>query len=94
MTGATPISTPMEPNTHLSVSDCPASYNSNKEFVLEYKRIIGALLYLANLTRPGSESSVRNPSNWVHISAPAVLLRAGILGALLRQPCPPHTIQL
>eukprot|EP00961_Rhodomonas_salina_P206119 2782318-Rhodomonas_salina.1 len=41
MTGATPISTPMEPNAHLTVADCPSDYNCNKEFVREYQRSIG-----------------------------------------------------
>eukprot|EP00961_Rhodomonas_salina_P244789 3308287-Rhodomonas_salina.1 len=65
MTGATPISTPMEPNTHLSVSDCPSAYNHNKEFVLEYQQIIGALLYLANLTRPDLAHSVNQCSKFM-----------------------------
>eukprot|EP00961_Rhodomonas_salina_P197208 2661677-Rhodomonas_salina.2 len=55
----------MEPNTHLSVSDCPASYNSNKEFVREYQRIISTLLYLANLTRPDLAHSVNQCSKFM-----------------------------
>eukprot|EP00961_Rhodomonas_salina_P304023 3941452-Rhodomonas_salina.2 len=74
-TGATPISTPMEPNTHLSVSDCPASYNHNKEFVLEYQLIIGALLYLANLTRPDLEHSINQCSKFMSNPGPSHMIQ-------------------
>eukprot|EP00961_Rhodomonas_salina_P111336 1497977-Rhodomonas_salina.1 len=62
MTGATPISTPMELNTHLTVADCPSDFKCNKEFVSKYQRIFGALMYLANLTRPDLAHSVNQCS--------------------------------
>eukprot|EP00961_Rhodomonas_salina_P155877 2098894-Rhodomonas_salina.1 len=79
MTGATPISNPMEPNTHLSVSDCPASYNCNKEFVLEYQQIIGPLLYLANLTRPDLAHSVNQCSKFMSNPGPSHMIAARVI---------------
>eukprot|EP00961_Rhodomonas_salina_P123948 1670503-Rhodomonas_salina.1 len=52
MTGATPVSTPMEANTHLTSADLPAPEQSNKVFQREYQRIIGSLMYMATFMRP------------------------------------------
>eukprot|EP00961_Rhodomonas_salina_P181165 2445138-Rhodomonas_salina.1 len=52
MTGATPVSTPMEANTHLTSADSPAPEQINKAFRREYQRIIGSLMYIATFTRP------------------------------------------
>eukprot|EP00961_Rhodomonas_salina_P199591 2692058-Rhodomonas_salina.1 len=76
MTGATPISTPMEQNTHLTVADCPSDFNRNKEFVREYQRIIGALMYLANLTRPDLAHSVNQCSKFMSNPGPSHMVAA------------------
>eukprot|EP00961_Rhodomonas_salina_P156699 2110120-Rhodomonas_salina.1 len=79
MTGATPMSTPIEPNTHLSVSDCPDSCNSNKEFVLEYQQIIGTLLYLANFTQPDLAHRVNQCSKFMLNPGPSNMIAARLI---------------
>eukprot|EP00961_Rhodomonas_salina_P277349 3748006-Rhodomonas_salina.1 len=66
----------MEPNTHLSVSDYPASYNCNKEFVREYEQIIGTLLYLANLMQPDLVHSVNQCSKFMSNPGPFHMIAA------------------
>lgn len=41
MTGATPVSTPMEANTHLSASDSQPAHKLDRKFRREYQRIVG-----------------------------------------------------
>eukprot|EP00961_Rhodomonas_salina_P178060 2401394-Rhodomonas_salina.2 len=58
MTGATPVLTPMEANTHLTGSDCQPPHLINKQFQCEYQRIIGSLCYMCTFTRQDLEHSV------------------------------------
>ena len=64
MTGANPVTTPMEPNTHLSRKDCPPPEKANKQFKREYQRIIRALMYLS-FTRPDLAHSVNQCSKFM-----------------------------
>eukprot|EP00961_Rhodomonas_salina_P105789 1424270-Rhodomonas_salina.4 len=44
MTGATPVATPMEANTHLMSEDCLPPGKIDKQFRCEYQRIVGFML--------------------------------------------------
>ena len=80
MTGVNPVTTPMEPNTHLTREDCPPPDKQNKAFKREYQRIIGALMYLL-FTRPDLAHSVNQCSRFmsnpgvVHMNAAKRILR-------------------
>eukprot|EP00961_Rhodomonas_salina_P291375 3931950-Rhodomonas_salina.1 len=62
MTGATPVATPMEANTHLTREDCPPPGKVDKQFRLEYQRIVGSLMYLSCFTRPDLAHAVNQCS--------------------------------
>eukprot|EP00961_Rhodomonas_salina_P238511 3223678-Rhodomonas_salina.1 len=86
MTGATPVSMPMEPNTHLTVADCPQPYKRNKEFIREYQGIIGVLMYLANLMRPDLAHSVNQCSKFMLNSGPSHMIATSRILKYLAQP--------
>eukprot|EP00961_Rhodomonas_salina_P077992 1047396-Rhodomonas_salina.1 len=66
MTGATPVSTPMEANIHLTSADSPAPEQINKTFQREYQRIIGSLMYrdMATFMRPDLAFAVNQCSRY------------------------------
>eukprot|EP00961_Rhodomonas_salina_P159764 2151819-Rhodomonas_salina.2 len=70
MTGATPVSTPMEANTHLTSADCPPPHKVDKQFKREYQRIVGSLMYLLCFTRPDLAFSVNQCSRFMSNPGP------------------------
>ena len=75
MTGATPVTTPMEPNTHLTRADCPSDDKVDKLFKREYQRNIGALMYLS-FTRPDLAHSVNQCSRFMSNPGPSHMVAA------------------
>eukprot|EP00961_Rhodomonas_salina_P133513 1796506-Rhodomonas_salina.1 len=63
MTGAAPVNTPMEPNSHLRRSDCPPLHKIDKKFLREYQQLVGGsdVPQGAHSSRPGpfSESVLK-----------------------------------
>ena len=76
MTGATPVSTPMEANTHLSSADCPPPHKVDKQFKREYQRIVGSLMYLLCFTRPDLAFSVNQCSRFMSNPGPSHMAAA------------------
>jgi hypothetical protein len=52
MTGCNPISTPADPNSHLTLMDCPKKSNKEPIDSTFFRGGIGGLLYVARMTRP------------------------------------------
>eukprot|EP00961_Rhodomonas_salina_P226837 3066961-Rhodomonas_salina.1 len=73
MTGANQVSTPLEPNTHLTRDDCPAPGQVNKQFRCEYQRIVWSLMYLAaaSFTRPDLAHAVNQCSRFMANPGPS-----------------------
>eukprot|EP00961_Rhodomonas_salina_P203744 2749096-Rhodomonas_salina.1 len=76
MTGATPVSTPMEANTHLSASDSPPAHKLDRKFRREYQRIVGSLMYLARFTRPDLALAVNQCSRFMSNPGPSHMIAA------------------
>eukprot|EP00961_Rhodomonas_salina_P207194 2796509-Rhodomonas_salina.1 len=71
MTGATPVATPMEANTHLTREDCPTPGKIDKQFRREYQRIVGSLMYLSGFTRPDIAHAVNQCSRFMSNPGPS-----------------------
>jgi len=82
MADCKPLSTPMEPNLHLSRSQCPQTTQEVDQMRhTPYLAAVGALMYLATTTRPdiaytvGSLARFNSNPGWVHWLAVKHLMR-------------------
>eukprot|EP00961_Rhodomonas_salina_P008343 113523-Rhodomonas_salina.1 len=76
MTGATPVSTPMEANTHLSASDSQPAHKLDRKFRREYQRIVGLLMYLATFARQDLAFAVNQCSRFMLNPGPSHMIAA------------------
>ena len=76
-----PVSTPCEPNMHLSDADCPSLADRNPEVVRNYQMLVGALMYLTCFTRGDCSFAVNQCARFMsnpgpsHIAAAKRVLR-------------------
>jgi hypothetical protein len=76
-----PISTPCEPNMHLTDADCPKLEDRDPEVVRNYQMLIGALMYLTCFTRGDCSFAVNQCARFMsnpgpsHVAAARRILR-------------------
>ena len=81
MADCRPVSTPCEPNMHLTDADCPPLHQRNPEVVRNYQMCIGALMYLTCFTRGDCSFAVNQCARFMsnpgptHIAAARRILR-------------------
>ncbi|TFY74098.1 hypothetical protein EWM64_g9914 [Hericium alpestre] len=62
---AHPVSTPLDPNVHLTHADCPSDDASRAEMsIIPYRELIGSLMYLAIGSRPDIAHAVQHLSQF------------------------------
>ena len=81
MADCRPVSTPCEPNMHLTDADCPPLHQRNPEVVRNYQMCIGALMYLTCFTRGDCSFAVNQCARFMsnpgptHVAAARRILR-------------------